>query len=392
MRLGAASLCAASLRSQMLPCALTVILLALGLGTVVSALLIASGLESRLLRDARGIDAVVGAKGSPMQLVLSTVFHVDEPTGNIALQEARAIATHPLVAAAIPLALGDSFGGARIVGTTPEYVAHFSGALRAGRLWEGPAQAVLGSAVAERTGLTVGATIVGSHGFGGGFLLHEQSPLEVVGVLAPSDTVLDRLVLTAVESVWAAHGHFGEEGAEITALLVRYRSPIAAVTFPQAVNAGSTTQAASPARELTRLLAFVGVGLDVLHAFSAVLVLAAALSLFVALYRALEDQQHDLAVMRCLGASRARVLGHVLGQGVVLGVAGLAGGLALGHLAAAGVGAWLRRAQELPFSAAPWHEGELALVAGTFGVAILAALLPAWRAYRLDISRLLAKG
>ena len=171
-----------------------------------------------------------------------------------------------------------------------------------------------------------------------------------------------------------------------------YRSPVAAITFPQTVNAGSAAQAASPARELTRLLAFVGVGLDVFRAFSAVLLLAAGLSLFVGLYRALEEQQRDLALMRCLGASRTRVFLHVLGQGVVLGVAGLAGGLALGHLGAAGAGAWLRGVQEVPFSAAPWHEGELALAAGTFAVAVLAALVPAWRAYRLEISRVLAEG
>ncbi len=391
MRLGALALCAASLRSQKLATALTVVLLALGVGTLVAALLLASGLESRLLRDARDIDAVVGAKGSPMQLVLSAVFHVDEPTGNIALDEAKAIATHPLVADTIPLALGDSFQGARIVGTTPEYVAHFAGTVSSGRLWERPMEAVLGSAVAERSGLAAGDALVGSHGLSAGFTLHEDSPLEVVGVLAPSGTVLDRLVLTAVESVWEVHGHAGEAGAEITAMLVRYRSPIAAVTFPQTVNAGSTAQAASPARELTRLLTFVGVGLDVFNAFAVVLLVAAGLSLFVALYRTLEEQQHDMALMRCLGASRTRVLGHVLGQGLLLGGAGLLGGLALGHLGAAAVGGWLRRGQQVPFSGSPWHEGELVLVAATLALSVLAALLPAWRAYRLDISRVLSQ-
>ena len=149
---------------------------------------------------------MIGAKGSPLQLVLASIYHVDFPTGNIPLAEAERWAGHPLVAEAIPLALGDSLAGFRIVGTEPAYAAHYGAELAAGRLWQEPFEATLGATVAARTGLEVGDRFVGSHGLAAGGPRAWRAPYTVVGVLEPTASVLDRVVLTPIESVWLVHG------------------------------------------------------------------------------------------------------------------------------------------------------------------------------------------
>ena len=196
----------AYLRARALNAALNLILLALGVGMIVLLLLFSAQLEERLTRDARGIDLVIGSKGSPLQLILSSVYHVDFPTGTVPLAEAERWASHPLVAAAIPLALGDSLAGFRIVGTEHAYAEHYGAQLAAGRLWQEPFEATLGAAVADRSGLRVGDTFVGSHGLAPGGPAHGEHAYTVVGVLEPTASVVDRLVLTPIESVWRAHG------------------------------------------------------------------------------------------------------------------------------------------------------------------------------------------
>ena len=115
----------AYLRARPLSTALNLLLLALGIATITVLLLATAQLEERMGRDARGIDLVAGAKGSPMQVILSSIYHLDVPTGNIPYTQALELAKHRLVKRAIPLALGDTYKGARIVGTTPDYLAHY---------------------------------------------------------------------------------------------------------------------------------------------------------------------------------------------------------------------------------------------------------------------------
>ena len=443
---------ARTVRRRPLPAVLTVLLLALGIATVVVVLLFQRALQDRLGRDARGIDLVVGAKGSGLQLVLSSVFHADVPTGNVRLPELRDIARHPMVAGVIPLSLGDAYRGFRIVGTSHGYVGHYDGRLADGRLWEGPMEAVVGSRAARKTGLRTGESFVGAHGLGGASeLLHGENPFEVVGVLRETGTVLDRLILTGSESVWmvhAVHGAAGTAGTtpdmrgapeasgddadagahdarkegrmesagdagaagtaagagpgmaqsglpagdgEITALLVKFRSPLAAITLPRAINAGTALQAASPAAETARLFLLVGTGLDVFRAFAAILVVASALSLFIALWHAMHEQRHDLAVMRTLGATRGRILRFVLVQGAVLGAGGAVIGVALGHTAGWLAAQWLERARSASVGALGWAPEEGLVVAGAVLIALAAAAVPAVRAWRLDVVAVLAE-
>jgi putative ABC transport system permease protein len=394
----------AYLRARPLSTLLNLALLALGIATITLLLLATRQLEDRMQRDAQAIDLVVGAKGSPMQLILSAVFHLDAPTGNIPLAEARELEKHAMVKQAIPLALGDSYKGFRIVGTTHAYPALYEARLAAGRLWGKPMEAVLGAQAARETGLAPGMPFAGAHGLDGGGDVHESAPYVVTGVLAPTGSVLDRVVLTSVESVWAVHQH-GEPGEdpqklveamhedekELTALLIRYRSPIAAAVLPRYVNATPALQAASPALESARLFRMIGVGVEVMRAFGLVLVLAAGLSVFIALLNALEDRRYDLAVMRMLGASPGRLMRLMMFEGLLLASAGALLGLALGHLMAEALGAALRAARQPEITGWIFVPEELWLLALALGTGLGAALLPAWRASRTEVAAVLAE-
>lgn len=389
--------------------ALNLMLLSLGLAAIGFVVLVSEQMEQGLKRDLGGIDLVVGAKGSPMQILLAGVFHLDQSTGNIPLVTVSQLRAQPLVAQAVPISLGDSFQGFRIVGTTADYLGLYQLSLAQGQAWKAPMQAVLGADVASRSGLKPGDRFHGTHGLASGGDEHEEA-YEVTGVLAPTGGVIDRLALTDLASVWeahAAHGHgrgaghgegredehgHGESAhpdqasLEVSMVLVRYRSPLAAVMLPRWVNAQPGLQASVPALETARLLSMVGVGVDVLRGFGGVLLLAAALSVLVALLHAVRERQGDLAMLRMLGATPQRVAALIAMEALML--AGLATLLALGlaHALTAGLGAVLAQQQSVRISGA-WVSGWEALVpALALGLALLAAAWPAWRGYRLDVT------
>ncbi|MDP3700411.1 MAG: ABC transporter permease [Hylemonella sp.] len=395
--------------------ALNLLLLTLGLAAITLVLLTRAQLDRAFERDLAGIDAVVGAKGSPLQLILAGVFHLDVPPGNILLRDAQALAKDARVAELIPLSLGDSYRGFRIVGTTHAYAKHYGAQVAQGRLWQASMEVVLGHQAAAATGLQAGQSFAGAHGLGdsGDAPGHAAHPYEVVGVLAPCGCVLDRLLLTATESVWEVHEvhhpqaepHAHEHHAhgpktaaraapeadprEITLALVRYRSPLAAATFPRHVNTTTRMQAAAPALEISRLLRMVGVGADVLRGFAAVLLLTAGLSVFIALWSAVRERREDLALLRMLGAPPRRLAALLLGE--ALWLAGLATALGLlgGHLLAGLLGYLLAAEQSLPMTGWLWLVEELWVPALALTVAVLAALLPALGAYRVDAAQLL---
>ena len=233
------SLAFAYLRERPLATALNILQLGLGVGTIIALTLTLSQTEQSMERDAAGVDLVIGAKGSPLQLVLSTVFQIDIPTGNIALADAADIIARPAVKQAIPLALGDSYKTFRVVGTTYAYVALYGASLQSGRMWSAPLEVVVGADVARVTGLNSGQAFNGSHGLTDGDRTHDDHPYTVVGVLKPAGSVIDRVILTSVESVWKMHEHNGARGNEITAYLIQYATPLAAASFPRMVNANS---------------------------------------------------------------------------------------------------------------------------------------------------------
>ena len=389
--------------SRPLAAVLNVLLLALGVASITLVLLISSQIDHAFERDLKGIDVVVGAKGSPMQLILAGVFHIDTPTGNIPLADVTTLQQNPRVATLIPLSLGDSFRGFRIVGTTADYVTHYEARLAQGAIFKAPLEAVIGAEIATNTGLATGNSFIGSHGLGAEGHAHGNTPYQVTGVLAPCACVLDRLILTATESVWRVHekaieGDIPldaedkkaiEDDREVTLALIRYKSPLAAVSFPRFVNTTTNMQSAAPAIEITRLLRMVGVGTDVLRGFGAVLLLTAGLSVFIALWNAVRERRADLAMLRMLGASPQKVAGLLVCEALWLAILASIMGLLLGHLLTGAVGYLLQAEKSLPLTGWIWLVQEWAIPAAAALVAVVAALIPAIAAYRVDVQSLL---
>lgn len=378
---------------------LSIVLLALGWAAVGFVLLVSEQVDGRVKKDLAGIDLVVGAKGSPMQIMLSGVFHLDVPTGNIPLQAVEDLRQQALVAEVWPISLGDSYKGWRIVGSTPSYVGLYGGQLAQGALWKAPLEAVLGAEAARATGLKLGDNFVGSHGLGEGGHSHGDAPYTVVGVLKRSGSVIDRLVLTDLASVWKVHEDMHAVDAsdreamalerEVTLALVRYRSPLAAAMLPRWVNAQDGLQAAAPALESARLLRMVGAGREVLQGFGALLLLSSLLSLFITQLNLVRERQGDLALLRMMGAPPWRLGVLVALQALLVVTASLLMGLAAAHAALAVLAQWLSAQQSLPLDPFYFSPTELWLWPLGLGLAILAAWVPAWRAMRTDVTQLL---
>ncbi|GAB3478999.1 ABC transporter permease [Polaromonas eurypsychrophila] len=385
--------------SRPLAAGLNVLLLSLGLASLTFVLLASHQIDKAFERDLAGIDVVVGAKGSPMQLILSGVFHIDAPTGNVPLAAVKELEQHPQVAKLIPISLGDSYRGFRIVGSTPDYLRHYQAIFLQGGVWTAPLQAVLGAQVAAQTGLKVGDRFVGSHGLAGGGDSHGQTPYIVSGVLASGGSVLDRLVLTALESVWQVHeDHTAldaedrkvlEEEREVTLALIRYRTPLAAVTFPRFVNTTTEMQAAAPALEITRLLRLIGVGTDVLRALAGVLLLTAGLSVFIALWSAVRERRADLALLRMLGAPPRKVAALLLCEALWLALLATLIGVLAGQELMAALVWFLQVDKSVLIGGLSWPVGLWSVPALAVGVALLSALLPAYEAYRVQVFELL---
>jgi len=398
------SLLAALIRRTPLGWAFQAIGLSVAIAVLGSVLILQRAADTRMTRDLAGVDLVVGAKGSPLQLVTATLFQVDAPTGNIPLTTLDILARDPLVQTAVPVSLGDSVGEDRIVGTTPAYAELYGATLAEGRSWSAPMEAVLGAATARRLSLDIGDTFAGEHGFSGGEA-HADRPYRVVGILNPSGSVIDRLVLTDLASVWALHGDHGQDaggvsdhghdhdhagtGAErqITAVLVRYRSPLGAVVLPRRIAGLPDLQPASPPEEARRLSALVGAGSDALAGLGLSLLGLSAIGFLISLSAAVGARRRELALLRALGAPPSRMLTLSLLEGAVLG---LAGGL-LGAIAARLIAVVVARAGPGGFALPLPAVGpvEIMLVSLALSLGVIGAIVPGVLAARTDVIRTL---
>lgn len=445
---------------------LSILLTAFGVAILCVIYITGDTFEKQLTSNTKDIDLVVGAKGSPLQLILSSLYHVDNPTGNIALGQARQLGDNPFIELAVPISLGDNFKGHRVIGTEPSYMDLYGLTVENGALWETSFEAVIGSEVARKRGLTIGDEFHTAHGLSEDGHVHDEHPFKIVGILAKSGSVVDNLILCNLESVWDVHGlahgehdhdhdhdhghphehnsstahehthddhdhdehdhdeHHGHDhsvqghthddndefvsekpndvfikslgadmledrGEEVTALLIKYSSPAAMGVIPRLVNESTDMQAASPALESTRLFSLLGVGLDSLAILAYVIMLIAGLSVFISLYNALKERQYDLAIMRSMGASKTKLFALVLVEGLVITLIGGIVGLLLGHGAVYAIGQ--QTSESADFIDAFHIQGQellLVLVACLLGV--LAAIIPAIKAYNTSISTILA--
>jgi len=403
---------------------LNILLLALGLAIMTVLILIQDQFEKKVTTDAKGIDLVVGAKGSPLQLILSSVYHVDFPTGNIPMEEAQKLAKNRLVKGVVPLALGDNFKGFRIVGTNYDYLKIYESLPKSGSLWEYPFDVVLGAEVALQTGLVVGDSFTGSHGISVGSHDHDQHDYKVVGILEQKGNVLDRLVLTSIESVWLTHDESEQETdslsnasslisvnhekfhqkvaqtgfpvsdqpREITSLLIQYRNPMAAIQLPRMINSRTTMQAASPSYEMARLFELLGVGVSLLQGLAIVLLGISGIGIFIALYNSLKERKYDLAILRAIGASRFQLFFLVFLEGIMLTFIGALIGILLGHIFLQILVNQNDSGVVAAFESWVFLKEELWLVIYALSVGLLASMIPAFSAYKTDISKQLTRG
>jgi putative ABC transport system permease protein len=406
------SLVVSYLKAKPLNTLLNIVLLSLGIAVITVLLLFSNQLNEKIADNTKGIDLVVGAKGSPLQLILCNIFHIDFPTGNIKLYEADRLAKHRLVKSAIPLALGDSYQNFRIVGTNHQYTDLYKGELASGDWWREDREVVVGATAAELLKLKVGDTFESSHGLTKEGSAHEAHPFIVKGILKRGNSVMDNLIFTNVSSIWSVHEEHGEKShgsdsitnpsvlipsveandstKEITSLLIKYRNPIAALQLPRFINGQTSMQAASPSFEAARLFSILGVGVEAMAGFAYVLIFISALSIFIALYNSLKERQYDLAIMRSMGAGKSKLFIATLMEGTVLTLSGSIIGLPLGHGVLYVVTSLVEESQKAGISALTFYKEEIYLLAGSFALGILCSIIPAFQAHRTDIHKVLA--
>jgi len=325
------------------------VLLTLGIGLINFIFLLNTQLKDKFENNLASIDMVVGAKGSPLQMILSSMYHVDAPTGNISVKEATPFLSenHPLIEQSVPLSMGDSYKGYRIIGTDHSILKLYNAELASGKLWNDLYTVTIGSTLANNLGLKLGSQFKSAHGFNDDEdMQHDHGTLTVVGILKPTGSVIDQLILVNTESVWAVHDH-DHEGhdhdhhhdsshnhqndlsrahllthteEEITSILVKFRNKtnFRALNMPRNINENTDLQAASPAYEINRLYDMMGVGTKALQLLALLIAIVSAISIFVSLLNSLKKRKYELSLLRVMGGKPGSLLSLILLEGLIL--------------------------------------------------------------------------
>jgi len=385
---------------------LTLAGIALGVALICSVLALHRESESSFAKESSQFDLVVGAKGSPLQLVLSSVYQLDMPTGNIPYSRYQALKAQPRFITAIPIGLGDNYHGYRIIGTEPAYFdltdrgdsTRKLYAFKEGRAFDADYEAVIGSEVARKNHLKLGDTFVGTHGLVtvAGSEEHKNFPYKVVGILADSGLSADRGVFVSMGSVWGIHASEAELHAklagadpaeidasrEVTAVLLRMKIPGMRLWVVQEIGKKTESMAAIPVNEMTQMFSqWLKPLQNVLLAVAALVVVVSALTIMATFYQSAERRRKDLAIMRALGAHRMEILGLVLLEALLLTLVGVAAGMLLGHGGLAIGGDMLK--DKIGTSISAWKVDAIEAKALGFVAlgGLLAGLLPAIFAY-----------
>ncbi|MCF2875767.1 MULTISPECIES: ABC transporter permease [unclassified Tenacibaculum] len=315
-----------NIKSKPLYTILSVFSLALSIVLLLGTQQLKSSFEFQRKNNLGKIDLVIGAKGSPLQLVLASVLHVDNPTGNILFREVKQITNSPLIKKAVPISYGDNYKGYRIVGTTNEFTTLYNAGLAKGAQIKNTFEVILGATVAEKLDLDIGDTFLSSHGLIENDIESHDEKYTIVGVLEQTDKVIDRLLLTSLESIWDAHDHGNEhheheeieEDKEITSLLVSFKNPTAFLTFPRKINKQTNLQAALPVYELDRLYEYTGIGLKTITWIAYLILILSGITIFISLYKIIKERAFDLALFRSFGATIYQLIKIVAYEGFII--------------------------------------------------------------------------
>ena len=404
---------------------LSLLLMTFGVGIISLLFLLNNQIEQQLQANLRGVDMVVGSKGSPLQLILSSIYHIDNPTGNIPYREAIKIDNNPLVDLTVPLSFGDSYNGFRIVGTTHRYPELYEMSLNKGRLWSQSLEVVLGSTVAQIHKLKIGDTFYGTHGLVEGGHVHDEYAYEVVGVFNPSYTILDQLILTNTQSVWQVHNHevidqgkehhngqhqnhehenhteeltatmLGSsssipEDAMITSLLVKFKSPIGLIQLPRKINETTNMQAAVPALEISRLTNLLGFGVQTINIIAFIIIIVSGLSIFISLYNSLKKRRYELSMMRVHGATKWQLVQLVLQEGIILSLTGTIFGLLISRITLLMLPLFAEQKYTFVSFQFNFLSEELWLLPLSLLIGVAASLIPTILSYNINIPKTLS--
>lgn len=414
-----------SLRNRKFTVALTVLSLALGVALLLGVERIRREARTSFTNTLSGTDLIVGARTSEVPLLLSTVFRIGNPTTNISWESYRKIADNPRVAWTIPISLGDSHRGYRVLGTNTDYFAHYRhGERRALVFAQGAAfsdveDAVLGSEVARALGYGIGDAMVLAHGAGEmSFVEHDEHPFRVVGILKPTGTPVDRTVHVSLEGIEAVHegmdgAHAGHNHAghnhgdklaafdallaedestlqpdEITAFFVGMHSRADAVFLQRSINTyeGEALSAAMPGVALQELWQVTGVVERALQAVSMFVVIVSLAGMLATLVTGLNERRREMAILRSVGARPLQIVGLIAGEALAVTVLAIGVGMLLlyGLL-------WFARPLILEKTGLFLRMGapsatELALIGIVLMVGLVVGLLPAWHCYRRSLA------
>ncbi|WP_370173523.1 ABC transporter permease [Leeuwenhoekiella palythoae] len=354
---------------------LSVLSLSISIGLLLGIQQLDASIKYQFENSLGDVDMVLGAKGSPLQLVLASVLHMDDPTGNISLAEAEKITKNPLIKKAVPISYGDNYQGYRILGSNDEFAGLYEAELAEGRKPSKSMEVILGSTVAEETDLKIGDTFMSSHGLTENTVEVHNHPLTVVGIYKPTYKVIDKLIVTQLESIWDVHEHgeeHHEEGEhqvgdehhdevepqeeqneeahagtashqeeehhhkesdkEITAMLVSFRNAMGMLTMPRRINKETNMQAALPNYELERLFNFTGVGVRVVSWIAYIILAISCVIIFISLFKMVRERAFDLALMRTYGASNFQLVCIVAYEGFLLVIISLLAGALLSQV------------------------------------------------------------
>ena len=424
--------------SKPLSSLLSLALLVFGIGIISLLLQLNSLIKTQMDNNLKGIDMVVGAKGSPLQLILSAVYHIDSPTGNISIEDAKKIKDNRMVGSSIDLLYGDNYKGYRIVGTDDEFLDLYDAKIKDGRKWEDPFEVVVGSKIHSKFGLKLDDELMSSHGLRETGEAHEDQLFKVVGLLEPSNSVIDQLIVTSPESIWdlhAEHDHSGEEhddehdnehddehddehdhehddehdhehddehdhehddehdhehdDEEITAMLIKFQNPMNIIQFPRQINEETNLQAAVPSYEISRLFKLFGFGIETLTYLAYLIIIVSAFSLFINLFNSMRDRKYEMALIRTLGSSRRQLSFMIIFESLILTTVGFLLGLLVSRLGVMFVSSLMEESLNYNLNSFGILNEELLLLILSIFIGLISSIIPALQVYNLNISEVL---
>ena len=387
-------------------------LLILGIGIISLLLQLNTLIKDKMDNNLKGIDMVVGAKGSPLQLILSSVYHIDSPTGNISLEEAEKISKNRMVGSSIKLLYGDNFKGYRIVGAEKKFIELYNGKIKKGKNLSKPFEVLVGSKVYSKLKIDIGDDLISSHGLRETGESHEDQSFKVVGLLEPSNSVIDQLIITLPQSVWDVHGNHDHEeehehdheeehehdhneehqhdDREITAMLIKFKSPMNIIQFPRQINETTNLQAAVPSYEISRLFKLFGFGIETLSYLAYLIIIVSGFSLFINLFNSMRERKYEMALIRTLGASRLQLSTMIIFESIILTISGFILGLLFSRFGVMFVSRLMEESINYNLSSFKILNEEYWLLLLSVIIGLMASLIPAVQVYKMNISKILA--